>query len=647
MSRRRHAGLALVAALALALPCPRDARAQDLECLDCHGAGDADGMDPSHVVDEESWSASVHADLGFECVDCHAGKAEFPHEDGEPTLCAECHEDAADDVGRSVHADSDGAHVMAGVGLCAPCHGVHDARAADDPGSRVHVRNVTATCGVCHGDTGIAGSKGLSTAPFTSFRESVHGSTSVDDEARLAVCTACHGSHLIVRASDPASSINPFRIAETCGACHPVAAEQYTASVHGRAFQRGVTAAPTCTDCHGIHAIKHVPPEGVSTTEKRLVRSTCVACHSSAALMAEYGPSPARVSSYDASYHGLALQRGTTAVADCASCHGIHAIYPSDDPRSSVAAANLDQTCGNCHPGAGIEFTRSPVHFVSGDGSFQVKVVDVVTNVYRAFIVIVIGAMLLHNAVIVAYYVRRKMREDRREQSLPRFSTAQIVQHTLLLVSFLVLAVTGFTLAYPDIWWSRWLLAVGLTEPVRRWSHRIAAIVLVGSAIYHVIWLRMTSYGRSETVRILPRRADVRELAGNMKFHLGFSDRLPEAGKYGYAEKVEYWAVVWGTAVMAVTGAILWVPVAATTFLPGWVIKVSEVVHLYEAWLATLAIVVFHFFYVMGHPGVYPLSLSMFTGRISRHEAELRHPQWAAEVEEHDGEAEDGDRSSE
>jgi len=200
----------------------------------------------------------------------------------------------------------------------------------------------------------------------------------------------------------------------------------------------------------------------------------------------------------------------------------------------------------------------------------------------------------------------------------------------VLLTTFVVLAVTGFALAYPDIWWSRWLLALGLTEPVRRWTHRIAAVTMAIAALYHVYWLR-TPYGRSELRRILPGLSDLRVALHNIAFHLGLRHQAPVMGKYGYPEKLEYWAVVWGTALMSVTGAILWFPVIATAMLPFWVVKLSEVVHLYEAWLATLSILVFHFFYVMGHPATYPMSFSMFTGKMPRDEAEHHHGAWADE----------------
>ncbi len=626
----------LGAALTLAwLGGPAAARAQDEPCLECHDASQAP-PDESWGLDGEAWRASVHAELGFACSDCHAGKDDYPHDEGPPASCADCHDGAAEDFARSVHGES---HVRSGEDdawpagdPCSVCHGVHDTRPASDPASRIHYRNVAATCGSCHGDVAIVQTYGLSTAPFDKYQKSVHGMTEGDGERHGAVCTDCHRGHLVLRASDPESLINPFRIPQTCGACHGPESEQYAGSVHGVAFARGVSASPTCTDCHGIHSIKMVPEPGASPLQQRLVRSTCVSCHASEALMSEYGIAPARVRTYQATYHGLAAKRGTTAVADCASCHGVHAIYPSSDPRSSVAPANLEATCGHCHPGAGVEFTRNPVHFAVGEVDLGTAIARWVRRFYLALIVVVVGAMVVHNAVIVGYHLRAKARRERAAGRRRRFTVSQVAQHAVLLVSFLLLALTGFVLAYPDMWGSRLLEALGLTEGVRRLIHRGAAVVLLAASAWHLAWLLGTRYGRRELKEIAPRRTDLREIADNLRFHLGRRAAPPRAGKYDYPAKIEYWSMVWGTVIMALTGFILWFPVWATSFLPYWAVKVSEVIHLFEAWLATLAIAVFHFFYVFGHPEVYPLSFSMFGGKMTEEEARKRHPRWTSEA---------------
>ncbi len=608
--------------------------AEDEDCLACH---EIEVAEEGYGVDVPAWQSSIHAELGLGCEDCHSGQEDYPHDAAaSPASCADCHDDAAQGFANGIHGEPhDGASPWPEGDPCSVCHGVHDVRGAGDPESRVHFRNVPQTCGACHGDLAIVQERELSTGPFDNYQKSVHGLKRDDPEARPAVCTDCHRAHLVLRASDADSLINPFRMAETCGVCHARESEEYLGSVHGVAFAvHGVTAAPTCTDCHGIHSIKMVPKEGASPLEEHLVRTTCVTCHASEVLASEYGVAPARVRTYQASYHGLASKLGTTAVADCASCHGIHAIYPSSDPRSSVAPENLEATCGHCHPRASVEFTKSPVHFVAGgEPTTDVVIVAWVKRIYWSLIIGVLGGMLLHNAVILAYYLRRKTRRAGGEPSRRRFSTGQVIQHAVLAITFIALAVTGFLLAYPDMSWSRLLESLGLTESVRRYVHRGAALGLMATGLCHLIWIWRTRYGRAEFRRIWPRRRDLYEIVESLRFYLGGRERLPAADKYDYPAKIEYWAVVWGTVIMGLTGFILWFPVWATSFLPFWAVKVSEVIHLFEAWLATLAILVFHFFFVFAHPEVYPLSLSMWNGRMPEDEARHRHAAWKKDDE--------------
>ena len=113
-----------------------------------------------------------------------------------------------------------------------------------------------------------------------------------------------------------------------------------------------------------------------------------------------------------------------------------------------------------------------------------------------------------------------------------------------------------------------------------------------------------------------------------MKYHLGFTKEKPQFERFGYVEKAEYWALVWGTAVMVFTGFVLWFPTWATGIFPPWIVKVSEVLHYYEAWLATLAIVFYHMFFAIFHPEDYPINLTGFTGKIPEEEAKERFPAW-------------------
>jgi hypothetical protein len=83
-------------------------------------------------------------------------------------------------------------------------------------------------------------------------------------------------------------------------------------------------------------------------------------------LTREFGIAEGRVSSYQDSYHGLASKLGSKVVANCASCHGVHKILPSSDPRSTINRAQLVATCGKCHPGAGTRFAIGTIHIGEG-----------------------------------------------------------------------------------------------------------------------------------------------------------------------------------------------------------------------------------------------------------------------------------------
>ncbi len=119
---------------------------------------------------------------------------------------------------------------------------------------------------------------------------------------------------------------------------------------------------------------------------------------------------------------------------------------------------------------------------------------------------------------------------------------------------------------------------------------------------------------------MLPKVKDLRDAIEAVGYNLGYRRRMPSYPKFNYAEKAEYWALVWGTIVMAVTGIVLWAHnLVLKCFSTSW-IDVATAIHHYEALLATLAIVVWHFYGVIFDPDVYPLKWTFLTGRAPARE---------------------------
>ncbi len=618
----------VVSLLAWACAARAEQKLQDKDCLSCHSDStltmDANGKQVSLYVDGSKLSHSVHGRL-FACVDCHTDVKSLAHETTPKQIrCIQCHADAGKAYALSVHARASKSGKSPAAN-CEDCHGgAHEVLAGGDPKSPVNHANIPATCGRCHGQKFLMESNGQSAQPFISYQDSVHGRAIKNGSVSAAVCTDCHDSHQILPASDPKSPISRMNVPATCGKCHSSIEEIFNQSVHGKAIAQGNQLAPNCTDCHGIHTIKSPGNPNSPVAEQNVSRDVCARCHEGVRLSQELGVPGGRVSTYFDSYHGLAAQGGSVVAANCSSCHGVHNILPSSDPRSTVNRANLDSTCGKCHKGVTEKFTLTPVHM--GDGLYRKDVGSVAVRwirlIYILLIVVVIGAMFLHNAILW----RAKAVERRRMQNpmMTRMTMNQRWQHLALLTSFIILVITGFALKFPDSWFAQ---VFGMGEHLRGIIHRIAGVVLIGAGVYHVFYLAAAREGKRFLRDIAPRPKDAFDALETMLYSLGLSKKKPRFGRFNYAEKAEYWALVWGTALMAITGVMMWAKVWVGNILARWWVDVATTIHYYEAILATLAILVWHFYQVFFDPDVYPMNWAWWDGKMPvehyRHEHEL------------------------
>jgi len=605
------------------------------DCLACHNDSsltkDENGKQVSLHVDEAKFKASIHSTFG--CTDCHTDVKAVPHDPAPAKpVCATCHADQQTAYDHGVHALAAKAG-NTNVAKCQDCHGsVHEVLPPSDPNSKVARHNVPQTCGACHGQKFVMASSGVSSAPFASYQESVHGMAVAAGSDTAAVCTDCHGTHDILDARDPKSPIAKLNVPATCAKCHDNIRQEFVQSTHGQAIARGNWAAPVCTDCHGIHSIK-APDDPKSAVAAGNVRDTCAACHASVKLSAEFGVASNRVSSYLSSYHGMASRVGSATVANCSSCHGVHNILPSSDPRSTINHANLAKTCGQCHPGANDKFIASKVHL---DGSaakadFGSKIIAYIGKVYIWMIIAVIGGMVLHNLIVF----RKKLILHRIGQPriLFRMTAEQRIQHVLLLISFFTLVITGFALHYP----SSWLGMLFVHETVRSVVHRIAGVVMIVVGLYHIWYIITKPDGRQLIKDMLPDWTDVTDVRDAFRYYLGYSEQRPLFRRFTYAEKAEYWALVWGIFVMAGTGLMAWFKVGVGDRVPGWWVDVALTIHWYEAILATLAIVVWHLYGVIFDPDVYPMNWAWYDGKMSIEHYEHEHPLDLVAIEKANG----------
>jgi formate dehydrogenase gamma subunit len=525
--------------------------------------------------------------------------------------CLDCHGDntlvETNAAGKTVSLFVDEAKLKLSAHRTNTCISCHTDVTAQHPDDNKPLAPVN--CGVCH------------PRQTQSYGASVHGLALKAGHEDAATCQDCHDSHEMVSSDSPTSPIYFSRQAATCGECHPKESRDWAQSVHGKAVMAGDYDAPTCTGCHDEHKIRSLTGSSAMTISAEV----CSRCHASERLNSKYNLPADRVKTFFDSYHGLAAQYGSTVAANCASCHGYHKILPSSDTNSTINKIHLVETCGKCHPGASREFALGKIHVepngLAGGADFGSRLDRWVRRIYLALIFVTIAAMFAHNGI--AFVKKTAARLRRTERPVVRMTPSQRWQHFVLATSFIVLAVTGFALKFPDSFLAKIL---GSNELLRRWTHRIAGVILLGVGLYHLIYLLATRDGRRLAADLFPVKKDAADAWQAVRYLAGFTGEKPKIGRFGYAEKMEYWAVVWGTIIMGATGLTIWLNIPVTQFLPRWVVTVATTIHYYEAVLACLAIIVWHFYHVIFDPDVYPLNTACLDGRISEEFQAHEHP---------------------
>ena len=584
-------------------------------CTECHGGN----QKAAPTVTTSMLDRSIHE--GIECLECHTDIRENGHNvKSQPVNCGECHEDEA--AVYQKHGVYD-ISTSPDIPSCADCHGTHGILPSSDENSRVHARKLPDTCSSCHENSEFAQSHSLlPQQPVQSYRFSVHGMATQQGIDSAATCGDCHHSngsaHQIYSPGSPESTINHFAIPKTCGKCHAEVEREYWKGIHGQMTSRGKTTSPVCTSCHGEHRIYRPENHQSSVSHAQLAESTCTPCHESANLTEQLELPNGRLASFIDVYHGNKSGVGDSTVANCASCHGAHLILPSGNNLSSTNPDNLQDTCGTCHEGITRELAETRIHSANGQktGGWP----QFFSRLYVILIAVMVTGMLVYILLDLSRHMRTKLRTEQRS----RLSRWAVVQHMALVVSFFLLVGSGFALRFSDAWWS--LLVFGREGgfPVRSLIHRSSACLFVLTALAHLLYLPSVR-GRTFMKEMSPRITDLKQLIQMIKYNFNASGTHPRFGRYSYVEKFEYWALIWGGMIMTVTGIMLWFDNYFIQFFPRTVLDVMCVIHYYEAWLATLAILIWHLYSTVFNPTVYPMNPAWITGKIPKGQYLVEH----------------------
>ncbi len=210
-------------------------------------------------------------------------------------------------------------------------------------------------------------------------------------------------------------------------------------------------------------------------------------------------------------------------------------------------------------------------------------------------------------------------------ETITRFDRNQRLQHVILITSMVALGLTGLAQSFYRVGWAQGLLSLLGGLDGARLIHHTFAVVLAFTFFYHVITaLLELLLGGSRSM--LPRFKDVRDAVQSVKFMLGRAGHEPQYDRFDFRQKLEYWALIWGTVLMGLTGFILMFPQTFTRFLPGEVVYAAKAAHGLEALLAVFSIIIWHMYNTHLASGIFPLDRTIFTGKISRQRLQREHP---------------------
>jgi len=240
---------------------------------------------------------------------------------------------------------------------------------------------------------------------------------------------------------------------------------------------------------------------------------------------------------------------------------------------------------------------------------------------------------------VVTRFSRGKAAEkeaEQKERTFIRFGPNFRAQHILMFVSVIILIITGMPLKFPELAVSKFVvisLLGGLENSTL--IHRIGATGLIIVGVWHLFYIALSRTGRRDFFLMIPRPRDIKDFLHTVLYYIGRRSSGPRFGRFSFIEKFDYWAVYWGMVIMIGSGIILWFK----EYFPKYLYDIGREAHSDEGLLATLAIVIWHFYNVHLNPEVFPMSWVWWHGKLSEEEIKHHHPLEYAKIVEAEREA--------
>src|SRR3990172_1932387 len=225
------------------------------------------------------------------------------------------------------------------------------------------------------------------------------------------------------------------------------------------------------------------------------------------------------------------------------------------------------------------------------------------------------------------------MEKNSDNEQIVRFNIIERIQHIVLIVTLIMLLITGLSLSFYDSWFGRFMIGLEGGLEGRGKLHNLFAFILISLCVFHSLYATFSDKGHKEISYIKFRKKDFKDIILSFRYNFGMSKDKPQFGRYNLAQKFQYWAVVLGCLVMIVTGIVLlfkfW---GIGMIVPKWLWDITNLIHSYEGMLIFLVLFVWHIYDVHLSPGEFPMNNTWLTGKISKSKLRDEHPEEYEEI---------------
>ncbi len=418
--------------------------------------------------------------------------------------------------------------------------------------------------------------------------------------------------------------------------------------ISGRVFDRCDVCHSDKVDVDIEYYVRHIASRFQPARTPLEMAQACAVCHSDTQVLRDTEMKDS-VASFLRSFHGKAALLGDFSTADCLSCHvrsgsNAHLMLPPKDPASSVHPANVADSCRSttCHPGADKQIADTAVHLNLPTAHGTIEYFLAATFIFLTITTFGPSAVLVLLDLFQVIVGRKAHGEERTHRlakriistpsgiaRLKRFTVSQRVQHWVLSLLFVTLVITGFPMKFADRAWAPPLVAIFGGLEYARLVHHWCGIALVVGFFAH---MASAFIGVRRRVRELQATAeggwkrawlempmwisptDVKKTFQLFAYLLFLRKERPSFGRFSPAEKFEYLGVFWGTALLGITGILLWGEQISSHFLSGRAFNLATIAHTYEAFLAVIHVGILHIYNVIFSPKVFPLSTATIDG---------------------------------